>query len=210
MAQITGGKVSYGRTVKTGDYENKKIEVELTFSVDPGESYAELFDLASRQVIRRCEEMVKGNVTQAAEAAAPVSITMGSGGTGPNTLVTTTPAAQAEAAAVVDTKPKRGPGRPKKDAAPATKDEPEVTEAKTAELTKPSPAAAHTEGLASTDADDISDKQITEAITNKAKSVGPDKIKALVWEINGKPQSFSREIMQAKRPEFLKRLAALE
>lgn len=36
--QITGGKVNFSRTVKVSDYEPKKAEVELTFSVEAGEA----------------------------------------------------------------------------------------------------------------------------------------------------------------------------
>lgn len=36
MVQITNGRISYGQTVKTGEWENKKGEVELSFSVAEG------------------------------------------------------------------------------------------------------------------------------------------------------------------------------
>lgn len=35
--QITNGVVKYGRTMKTGDYENKRADVELSFTVPEGE-----------------------------------------------------------------------------------------------------------------------------------------------------------------------------
>jgi hypothetical protein len=36
MSFITNGKVTYGRTVKTGDYENKRVDVEIVFVVPDG------------------------------------------------------------------------------------------------------------------------------------------------------------------------------
>lgn len=38
MVQVTHGKVSYGRTIKTGDFESKRADVELAFSVEEGAS----------------------------------------------------------------------------------------------------------------------------------------------------------------------------
>jgi len=36
MTNVTGGVVKYERTVKTGDFENKKLSVELSFNVEEG------------------------------------------------------------------------------------------------------------------------------------------------------------------------------
>lgn len=47
MGTITGGRVNFKRTVKTGDYEGKTAEVELTFSTEDGVDYAGLLRLAS-------------------------------------------------------------------------------------------------------------------------------------------------------------------
>jgi hypothetical protein len=42
VAQITGGAVKFGRTVKTGDYENKRGDIELSFNVGEGESETDI------------------------------------------------------------------------------------------------------------------------------------------------------------------------
>lgn len=42
MAQITGGAVKFGRTVKTGDYENKRGDIEFSFNVGEGESETDI------------------------------------------------------------------------------------------------------------------------------------------------------------------------
>lgn len=47
--QITGGKASYGRTVQVAQYESKRSDVELTFSLSEGEelggTLAEVLDM---------------------------------------------------------------------------------------------------------------------------------------------------------------------
>ena len=42
-AKITNGKITFGRTIKTGDYENKRIDVELSFTL-PEDGDAEVSD----------------------------------------------------------------------------------------------------------------------------------------------------------------------
>ena len=46
MVQITNGKINYGRTIKTGDFESKRGDVELSFSIPEDESH----DIAVRHV----------------------------------------------------------------------------------------------------------------------------------------------------------------
>jgi hypothetical protein len=211
MAQITGGKVSYGRTVKTGDYENKKVEVELTFSVDPGENYAELFDLASRQVVRRCEEMVKGKEWAAAEAVT-AKATESATWTAPTDVKPTT----VEAVGAGEAKPKRGPGRPKKEA--VAKDEPEVAEAKVEKRAKKDAELADAEidhpGFTpippKADAEPITDKKLMEAVQQKAKTVGPDKVKALRNKFTGSQVNPIVTLAQDQRAAFLEALKVLE
>ena len=53
MTKITGGKVTYGLTLCPKQYESKRADVELTFTVGEGDSYDEVFDKASRAVINR-------------------------------------------------------------------------------------------------------------------------------------------------------------
>lgn len=58
MGSITGGRVVFSRTVKTGDYENMKAEVELTFTAGDEDDHAKLLDLASRQAQAKALEML--------------------------------------------------------------------------------------------------------------------------------------------------------
>jgi hypothetical protein len=46
MTKITGGEVSYGLTVCPKQYEIKRGDVKLTFTVGEGESYESIFDRA--------------------------------------------------------------------------------------------------------------------------------------------------------------------
>lgn len=41
MPTITGGKVVFSRTVQPADYESKKAEIELTFTVGEDEDHLE-------------------------------------------------------------------------------------------------------------------------------------------------------------------------
>lgn len=58
LTKITGGKVTYGLTLCPKQYESKRADVELTFSVGEGETYEEVFDGASRAVINRVRQLV--------------------------------------------------------------------------------------------------------------------------------------------------------
>jgi hypothetical protein len=213
MAQITGGKVSYGRTVKTGDYENKRCDVELTFSVADGEDYEQMFSLASRQAVRKLEEMlgltsvkVPEMVKRATESAswtAPAPAAVPQAPVEPPS----TPTVEAPAK-------KRGPGRPPK----AAKDEPEVAEAKVEKRAKKDAELADAEidhpGFTpippKADAEPITDKKLIEAVQQKAKTVGPDKVKALRNKFTGSNVNQIITLAQDKRAAFLEALKVLE
>lgn len=67
MGKITGGEVEYGQTVKTGDYENKKVSVKLTFAVEDGEDYNEVLNSVAHEAHAKAKQML------GAKAAAPVT-----------------------------------------------------------------------------------------------------------------------------------------
>lgn len=62
MSQIVGGTVSYERLVKTGDYENKKLAVTLTFTVDDGDDLGVLEERATKRAIHLVEQGLKNPV----------------------------------------------------------------------------------------------------------------------------------------------------
>jgi hypothetical protein len=55
--KIIGGKVTYGLTVCPKQYESKRADVELAFSVGEDDDYEAVFDRASRAVINRARQM---------------------------------------------------------------------------------------------------------------------------------------------------------
>ena len=73
MSHITGGMVSYERTVKTGDYENKKFRVELSFSVEDGEDYTLIFNHAALATVAKVHEML--GIRGAAKVVQAVGVT---------------------------------------------------------------------------------------------------------------------------------------
>lgn len=77
MSQITNGKVSYGRTVKTGDYENKRADVEIGFNVGEGEDESEVLSRASNLAKYKCELLlgIAKELAPAEQPSVPVSTT---------------------------------------------------------------------------------------------------------------------------------------
>lgn len=53
QTKITGGKVTYGLTICPKQYESKRADVELTFTVGPDDDYEEVFKRASQAVVNR-------------------------------------------------------------------------------------------------------------------------------------------------------------
>lgn len=73
MGQITGGYATYSRTVKTGEFENKKAEVQLSFTTD-GDDYETTVALVTRQAKLKCEEMLglrEGTTVSGGKARGP-------------------------------------------------------------------------------------------------------------------------------------------
>ena len=58
MTQITGGRIVYGRTVQPAQYESKKAEVELTFSVEDGAYDEAALDGIIHTAIEKAHAMV--------------------------------------------------------------------------------------------------------------------------------------------------------
>ena len=79
LTKITGGKVTFGLTVCPKQYESKRADVELTFTVGEQDSYDEVFDKASRAVINRVRvildlpKLVESAAKPAAKTEAPKS-----------------------------------------------------------------------------------------------------------------------------------------
>lgn len=194
---ITNGTVTYSRTVKPADYEGKTGTVELSFVLEDGDD--------AEKVLATVGNMAK------ARALALVDIQ-------PKTAATTAtaekqPTKEAAAAAInaEDEAKKAAAAKAKADKAAAAKAAKEAEAAKTKEA----------DDLTTFDEDaapapEITDKALTEAMTAKMLKLkekhggaAPVKIKELIAKFVEPPKK-SADIPQNARPEFLKKLEALE
>ena len=96
-SQITGGEVGFGRTVKTGDFENKRVDVKLSFTVGDGEDYSTILGLAAQQAHDKCHEML--GLRERAKTAANDAPKLAPAPEKPKEGVTVETAGPAEAAA---------------------------------------------------------------------------------------------------------------
>ncbi len=76
MPDIASGKFLYGRTKNLGDFNSKKVEIELAFAVENNDHTTALNNV-SRIAISACEAILEGKAVpaflQAANAAAPAA-----------------------------------------------------------------------------------------------------------------------------------------
>lgn len=73
MSAITNGTVRYERTVKTGDYENKKAAVELVFSVEDGESHEVILNSALKTAHDKVHQTLGIKSASASAASVPAT-----------------------------------------------------------------------------------------------------------------------------------------
>lgn len=171
MAKITNGTVTYERSVKVADYENKKFGASFSFIVDDGEDAEAATELFGRQIVRFVEEKLglvpgvaplavrdnpvrKATDKMAAAKAEKVAAVAEAGNSGPPPPPTT-------ANEVPDEPAPRKPGRPKgsTNIKPAPKDEPETAQrkAEAAGTVKPEPEVAKAKAAVS---DEIPDEPV--------------------------------------------------
>lgn len=223
--QIMGGKVTYARTVQPAQYESKKAEVEISFTLSDGEEMGDSLDRAGNWAMQKCHEMV--GITKPAPMAATAEKiaekveaiaegvkaaaeapkdTKGKGKTQAEK-----DAAKAEAAAKMNGKKATAP-LPDPDALP---DEP--TQAISSGEERVSPDDNDTSFLdePSTPAREIKDTELYEAAGKKNKELmpkhagaSPAMIKALVQKFVPLPKQL-KDIPQEQRTKFLEQLAAL-
>lgn len=213
--QIIGGRIVFARSVQPAQYETKKAEVELTFTMAEGEELGAHLDQLGARVQAKALELVGLKVN---------------GNAGPSLGAVKDPAIPAK---VTEDKPK---GKTKKDleaekaaelaksaeAAEATK--PKVTFPKSdpadmSEADKPQissggertdPAAVTSDDeLFEAAAPDVTDVDLTSAITRKnAEIKKPAEIKKLIGQYVQPPKG-SRDIPQPQRRDFLEKLKLL-
>lgn len=197
--QITGGKVVFSRSVQPAQYETKKAEVEIQFTLAEGEKLENQLDIAAKFAQDKALEMVglqKPAVTTAAPKAAVPTKAQGE----------TTPAektgkeAAAEKLNAADTKKAKAP--PKTGAAISTGEErkdPDNNDI--SDLLGETPAEVKT----------ITDKDLSAACNaqNGKMKEGAPSIRKLIEKFAGPLPKQVRDIPQEKRQAFLDELKAL-
>jgi len=203
MGNITGGSVSYGRTMKTGDFENKRVDVTLDFRVEDGEAHNTIFQAAAKEAHTKAHAMLGIKPAAAQEAAIAKTET-----------VVEPKADKAAAAAAMN----------KKEATETAKPDGRSKEAKAAKAkAKGEPVKTEGEDIGEEfdETSEASAPEITDADLQKANG---DKVKVLaVKHGNGaskvireliatfvEPPKKSTDLPQNVRAEYLKKLAALE
>lgn len=209
MSQITNGEVAYGRTIKTGDFENKRVDVKLSFSVGEGESHEGILNTVSHLAISKAHEMA--GLAKPAQPAAPAVVTGTRVATDKDALAT---AAAGGATGTTETV-KRGPGRPPKvdkPAAPAAAAaEAAAIDVVTEQTTKAEDVVEDDASLFTSAAVEITDKDLTEAVTKKNQEVkNPPAIRKLIGEFAGPPPKTIRDVPAAVRAKFLEKLAEVK
>lgn len=58
QSKIIGGKVTFGLTACPKQYESKRVDVEMNFTVKEDDSYEKIFDKACFAAVNRAREMV--------------------------------------------------------------------------------------------------------------------------------------------------------
>jgi|ERR1700688_74368 len=189
MAHISGGEVTYGRTVKTGDYENKRIDVKLTFGVDEGEDVTAILDRVSLLALNKAHEIL-GLPQKKVEAVVPQT-------------AKTVKAAKEATAAVTAVETTQKATKP----AAETVEEPKAQISTGAERVDPAQVA---DELDETPAD-IMDAQLADAAKQKNATLkDPVRIKALRDKYAGKTPSILSEIPKDKRQAFLDELKKMQ
>lgn len=209
-AKATGGYVIYGRTIKTGDYENKKAEVRLDFSFGDVKDQAGVLHKVAELATHKTHEILFAiSAGAASRAAAPP--------------IGDEPAAHADAAPAGARKPRavKPPSTPKPETITADAaevvDEPAgeaapATVAAGAEAAVASDPAAVDESLFGAAEAEITDVELTGAVTRKNQEItNPPAIRALIGSFFRDPAGKQvKDIPQEQRAAFLAKLAELK
>lgn len=219
MSQITNGKVSYGRTVKTGDYENKRADVEIGFNVGEGEDESEVLSRASNLAKYKCELLlgIAKELAPAEQPSVPVSTTHIAAAAAPAAANPTRrgPAKKPPVIDVVLTDEEKAEAAAKAKAATDAKAdtasldglEEGLTEAEVAEAAGGDVSSI--DDLLGADAQPITDQALVEAITAKNVQINNAvAIKRVIGKFVNPPKTV-REIPAELRQAFLDELNKL-
>lgn len=225
MSQITNGRVTFGRNVKTAEYEGKKAEVEISFAVGEGEDYKDVLDLAATTARDKAYEILgllkppaTATSTAAVQAAAapqteaPKTPARRGPKKPPVQEVVLTEADKAEIAAKLEAASKLTPGistgEQRRD--PNNPDDVDDLENLGNETgTQSSGDEENLDDLLGGAPAPVTDEDLVSAITTKnAKLKNPVAIRQLIGKFV-KPGGQAREIAAENRQDFLDQLAAL-
>ena len=195
MAHISGGEVTYGRTVKTGDYENKRVDVKLTFGCDEGEDVTNILDKTSLLALNKAHEILGLKPRAVEVAAVPVQ------------SAKTAKAGKEGAAAVTKVEETQKPAKPVKADAAEVVDEPKAAISTGEARIDPAQVADELDEAPA----EITDAMLADAAKNKNASLkDPVRIKALRDKYAGKTPSILSEIPKDRRQAFLDELKKMQ
>lgn len=197
MTHILNGVIKFGRTVKTGDFENKRCDVELSFGTEEGKQVEEAaLDNIGKLARRKVHELL--------EMQKPTEQT-------PEFLAPKTGNDKDKLAAQVtgEEAPKKPAGRPRK---PPAAPQPEVDPAAMVDESAAAPVAdpaAMDDDLLSAAAVEVTDEDLTGAITRRNATIkNAPGIRALIGKYVLPPKQ-ARDIPQEARAKFMEELAKL-
>lgn len=203
MAKLTNCEISYERSVKVADYENKKYAARFSVLIEDGDDADEVTELYGRQIVRFVEEKlgIKSEIIiPARKSISPASPTTASPAIASPAVPDVPHIVPAAGEAPIEVKPKRSPGRPKKEEAAAKAAEPIVDDFPV----EPAPAEA---------GPTITDAQLMEKIQNHViKYTDQVEVRHLVQTFFPKTPNrvwASRELSQVDRPAFLQKMDAM-
>jgi len=196
MARITNGTVTFERSVKVADYENKKFAAQFSFILDEGDDEVAAAELYGRQIVRFVEDKL----------GLKSSIEL------PATRATTAAAATAPVATDAEAKPKGKPGRPT-NAEKAAKAANKSADAPSGAPASEPETVSHELSSAPSEVPEITDAQLREKIQNHVGQHGDAvAVRKLVQSFfpakEGKVWQ-SNELPSDRRADFLTKLAAL-
>lgn len=199
---ITNGKVTYGRSVQPKDYETKRAEVEIAFTVaDDGSDAQEKLDAAAQMAISKAHELL-GLAAPAPATVAKVSAAANAGKTKQDL------AAEAQAATAATAPPKT---RGRKAAAPPAPlaPEPEADLENTGAPAGDNEMGEFADDLAGA-APEITDARLGELVRDQAQKVGPAPVRTLIGAYGAIAPKTYRDIPQEKRQAFVTELGKLQ
>jgi hypothetical protein len=199
--QITNGTIKYGRTIKTGDFEGKRGDVELSFNIPEGEDAHEAVERV-HETVKHHLHLILGHDEDTPDRARP-----------PKPAKETRTTKKLPAAAKEETKSAETVDEPK-DPAFLAKElaEKKAAEAKAGEIVDNDPLGLGDLMGEGEPAKEITDKELTDA-TQKCQSRAKNApaIRKALNELGIKtPPGRIIDLPQEKRQEYLNKLDAIK